>query len=131
MMENLRGLDAKDIQNIVTSILREWLNNASSPQTTEADKPTSQQMDVDQPSFQPIKILNSKIRSIIELLKLSRSSSKHCSSNEAEVLSRKFLTKCLEVEAVCEDALVEAFNAICSGQSREEAWYVFSYLGYN
>jgi hypothetical protein len=31
----------------------------------------------------------------------------------------------LEVEAVCEDALIEAFNVICSGQSREEAWYVF------
>ncbi len=120
MLENLRGLEVNDILNIVTSILREWLNTATS---TQAVKTNSHQMD--ESNFQPIKIINPKIRSLVQLLKLSRSSSKNSSSNEAEVLGRKFLTKCLEVEAVCEDALIEAFNVICSGQSREEAWYVF------
>ena len=128
MLENLRGLDASDIQNIVTSILREWLNSATSSVTTEAVESSPQQMDVDQPSFKNIKIINPKIRSIVELLKLSRSSSKNSSSNEAEVLGRKFLTKCLEVEIVCENALIEAVSVICSGQSREEAWCVFNDL---
>ena len=93
MLENLHGLEAVDVQKIVSSILNYWLSS------------NDQQ-------------INSKIRSVQPLLKLVRSKT----SKEAEVLARKFLTKCLEVEDLCEDALVEAVGILCSGYFREEAW---------
>jgi hypothetical protein len=93
MLDNLHGLETSDVQKIVISIFNFWL------------MPNRQQ-------------INSKIRSVQPLLKLVRSKT----SNESEVLARKFLTKCLEVEDLYEDALVEAVGVLCSGYFREEAW---------
>ena len=98
MVENLVGLEPSDIQKISASILNHWI------------KTENQKTDV--------QTLNAKIRNIKGLLKISRNKT----SNESDVLAGSFLSKCLEIEDLNEEALVEAVEVLCSGQSREEAW---------
>ena len=98
MVENLVGLEPSDIQKISVSILNHWIN-------TENQKTD-------------VHTLNAKIRNIKGLLKISRNKT----SNEPDVLTGKFLSKCLEIQDLNEEALVEAVEVLCSGQSREEAW---------
>ena len=100
MLENLVGLEPSDIQKISASILNHWISNDNHNNNVQT--------------------LNAKIRSIKGLLKICRNKT----SNEPDVLVGKFLAKCLEIEDLNEEALVEAVEVLCSGQSREEAWYV-------
>lgn len=96
MLGNLDGLESSDVASISTSVLRFWIK---SPE---------------------VKKINSKIRSLNQLLRLGWSKT----TNEAEVLAGKLLKNCLHVEELCEDSLIEAANGLCSGNSREEAWLV-------
>ena len=94
MLENLVGLESNDVSRVSSSMLSHW--NKSDP----------------------VKQINSKVRSITQLLKLARSKT----SNEAEKLAASFLKKCLHDENVDEESLIEAVRSLCSGHSREEAW---------
>jgi len=94
MLENLDGLEPNDVARVSVSMLNHW--NKSDP----------------------IRQINSKVRSVNPLLKLSRSKT----SSEAEKLAGSFLKKCVGLEDVDEDSLIEAVRGLCSGQCREEAW---------
>jgi len=100
MLGNLEGLESRDVIEICTSILNFWIKSPD------------------------VKKINPKIRSLNQLLKLTWSKTK----NETQILAGKFLKVCLDVDELCEDSLVEAVNGLCSGNFREEAWYVNSVI---